>query len=82
MPVGFATEQGFAKDPEYKGKGLQLELTVEDEGVFTTAWSATMIYLRPLSPLGQWPEVVCSENAAGYHRADKAAVPIADKPDF
>ena len=80
--VGAATEQGFARDPEYKGKGLRLELTVEDEGVFTTPWSATMTYQRPLSPLGQWPEVVCSENASGYDRGDKAAVPTADKPDF
>jgi len=81
VPVGFATEQGFAKDPEYKGNGLQLVLTVEDEGVFTTPWSATMIYLRPLSPLGQWPEVVCSENA-GFDGGYKATVPTADKPDF
>jgi hypothetical protein len=79
------TEQGFAHDPEYKGKGLQLELTVEDEAVFTTPWSATMTYRRPLSPLGQWPEVVCSENANGYEGYDpgkKAAVPTANKPDF
>ena len=76
------TEQGFARNPEYKGKGLQLELTVEDEGTFTTPWSATMTYRRPLSPLGQWPEIVCSENAAGYDRGDKAAAPTADKPDF
>jgi hypothetical protein len=76
------SEQGFARDPEYKGKGLQLELTVEDENVFTTAWSATMTYRRPSSPLGQWPEVVCSENASGYDRGDKAAMPTADKPDF
>jgi hypothetical protein len=81
VPVGFATEQGFAKDPEYKGNGLQLVLTVEDEGVFTTPWSATMTYLRPLSPLGQWPEVVCFENA-GFDGGYKATVPTADKPDF
>jgi hypothetical protein len=83
--VGAATEQGFARDPEYKGKGLRLELTVEDEGVFTTPWSATMTYQRPLSPLGQWPEVVCSENANGYEGYDpgkRAAVPTADRPDF
>jgi hypothetical protein len=76
------SEQGFARDPEYKGKGLQLELTVEDEGVFTTPWSATMTYRRPSSPLGQWPEIVCAENAAGYDRGKKAAVPTADMPDF
>jgi hypothetical protein len=76
------SEQGFARDPEYKGKGLQLELTIGDEGVFTTPWSATMTYRRPLSPLGQWPEIVRAENAAGYDRGEKAAVPTADKPDF
>jgi hypothetical protein len=27
---------GLALDPDYKGKGLQLQFTVEDEGVFTT----------------------------------------------
>ena len=70
-----AVEQGFARDPEYKGKGLQLELTVEDEVIFTTPWSATMTYRRPLSPLGQWPEIVCAENAVGYDRGEKAAVP-------
>jgi hypothetical protein len=75
------TEQGFAHDPEYKGKGLQLELTVEDEGVFTTPWAATMTYRRPLSPLGQWPEVVCAENA-GFDGGYTATVPAADKPDF
>jgi len=70
------------RDPNYRGKHLQVNFTVEDEGVFTTPWSATMMYQRPLSPLGQWPEVVCSENASGYDRGDKAAVPTADRPDF
>jgi len=81
VPVGRATEQGFSKDPEYKGRGLQLVLTVEDEAVFTTPWSATMIYMRPLSPLGQWPEIVCPENA-GFDGGYKAAMPTADKLDF
>jgi hypothetical protein len=79
------SEQGFARDSEYKGRGLQLELTVEDEGVFTTSWSANMTYRHPLSPLGQWPEVVCSENANGYeghNPGKKAAMPTANKPDF
>jgi hypothetical protein len=29
-------------DPNYRGKHLQLQFTVEDEGVFTTPWSATI----------------------------------------
>jgi len=73
---------GWAPDPNYRGKGLQLQFTVEDQVVFTTPWSATMTYRRPLSPLGQWPEIVCAENAAGYDRGEKAAVPTADEPDF
>jgi hypothetical protein len=30
------SDAGFARNPDYKGKGLQLQFTVEDEGVFTT----------------------------------------------
>src|SRR5215472_6625803 len=75
-------DNGIARDPDYKGKGLQLEFTVEDEGVFTTPWSATVTYRRPSVPLGQWPELVCAENANGYNHGKKAAVPTADKPDF
>ena len=33
-------------DPKYRGKFLQVMFTVEDEGVFTTPWSATITY-RP-----------------------------------
>jgi len=78
-------DNGIARDPDYKGKGLQLQFTVEDEDVFTTPWSATVTYRRPSVPLGQWPELVCAENANGYDGYDhgkKAAVPTADKPDF
>ncbi len=81
-PMG---DNGIARDPDYKGKGLQLEFTVEDEGVFTSPWTASMIYWPPLVPMGQWPEMVCAENANGYDGHDlgkKAAMPIADKLDF
>jgi hypothetical protein len=30
--------QAYDVDPDYKGQGLQLEFTVEDEGVFTMPW--------------------------------------------
>jgi hypothetical protein len=46
-------DNGVARDPDYKGKGLQLELSVEDEGVFTMPWSASMIYWPPLVPMGR-----------------------------
>src|SRR5262245_11901492 len=44
LPPG--VEEGWAPDPNYKGKGLQLEFTVEDDGVFTIVWSATKTYRR------------------------------------
>jgi hypothetical protein len=31
-------------DPNYKGKHLQLEFTVEDKGVFAMPWTATIVY--------------------------------------
>ena len=68
-----------------KGKGLHLQLSVEDEGVFTMPWSASMVYWPPLVPFGQWPEITCAENANGYdgrNLTKKAPMPIADKPDF
>jgi hypothetical protein len=82
VPAG---DTGLARDPDYKGKGLQLEFTVEDDGVFTTPWTATVTYRRPSGPLGQWPEFVCADNPNAYDphdRGKKAAVPTADKPDF
>jgi hypothetical protein len=70
-------DAGVAVDPDYKGKGLQLQFTVEDEGVFTMPWSATVTYLRALSVM---PENVCSENT--YEAYGERAVPTADKSDF
>jgi hypothetical protein len=69
---------GLAVDPDYKGKGLQLQFTVEDEGVFTTPWSATITYRRALDK--EWVEYVCAENT--YEFYGRRAVPTADKPDF
>ena len=71
---------GLAVDPDYKGNGLQLEFTVEDEGVFTTPWSAETITYR--RALGEWGEFVCQENKREYYAAKDTAVPTADKPDF
>ncbi len=64
--------------PKYRGKYLQLQFTVDDEGAFTTPWTATMTYGRGL---GDWAEAVCAENIQWYSGRD-AAVPRADKPDF
>jgi hypothetical protein len=66
-------------DTDYKGKHLQLEFTVEDEGVFTTPWTATMTY-RP--QVIEWQESICAENPNKYGTEKDAAVPTAEKPDF
>jgi hypothetical protein len=66
-------------NPTYKGKHLQLHFTVEDEGVFTTPWSATITY-RPRP--GEFPEIVCAENIAEYYNNKDSDVPRASKPDF
>jgi hypothetical protein len=58
---------------------MQLQFTVEDEGVFTMPWSATITYRRAL---GEWPEWVCAENRREYYYGKDTAVPTADKPDF
>ena len=73
------TRRGWAPDPNYRGKELQLHFTVEDDGVFTMPWSATVTYRRPLAT--EWPENVCAENTE-WHPGTDSAVPIADKPDF
>jgi hypothetical protein len=66
-------------DRSYRGKHLQLYFTVEDEGVFTMPWSATITYGRGSN---DWPEIVCSENIQEYYNHKESDVPRADKPDF
>jgi hypothetical protein len=73
------SDPGFAPDRNYKGKGLALQFTVEDDGVFTTPWTAGITYRRPL---GGWPEMVCAENPHKYRDGKAASLPTADKPDF
>jgi hypothetical protein len=66
-------------DPAYKGKGLQLEFTVDDEGVFTMPWSAAVTYRRALA---ERLEYICAENPHEYYAGKDTAVPRADNPDF
>ena len=65
-------------DPKYRGKVLQLQFTVEDDGVFTAPWTATITY-RP--NIGPWTEVICAENIQ-WSPGKNSAAPQADKPDF
>jgi hypothetical protein len=70
---------GGAIDRNYRGKHLQLQFTVEDDGVFTTPWTATITYGRGSD---EWPETVCAENIHQYYFNTDSKVPTADKPDF
>jgi hypothetical protein len=73
-------DAGSAPDYDYRGKHLQLQFTVEDEGVFTMPWSATVTYRRGVEA---WREVVCSENRLEMTLAGRgAAVPTANNLDF
>ena len=64
---------------QHRGKFLQLHVTIEDEGVFTTPWTATLTYVPGPDPLA---EGVCAENTHRDYYNNKADVPSADKPDF
>jgi hypothetical protein len=69
---------GPRPDPNYKGKGLQIRLTVEDTGAFTMPWSATLTFRRALD---EWRELVCAENIQWYS-GTYSEIPAAGKPDF
>jgi hypothetical protein len=72
---------GRVIDPNYTGKGLQIQFTVEDPNVFTTPWSGSIIYKRAF---GGWLEYICAENTRRTQTyGDKdTPVPTANKPDF
>lgn len=77
--IGGGGDSGSPIDPNYRGKGLQLVFTVEDNGVFTTPWSAIVTYRRGLGAL---TESVCAENRRGAFVDRDSDVPLASKPDF
>jgi hypothetical protein len=70
---------GVFVDFDDQGKGLELQFTVEDDGVFTAPWSAKVTYRRAGSP---WVEQICAENQTEYYAAKDTSVPHADRPDF
>ncbi len=73
-----ATEQAAFIDANDKGKGLQVQFTVEDGKYFTMPWSGSATYRHAANP---WLENVCAENTHEYSGRE-VAVPHADKPDF
>jgi hypothetical protein len=70
---------GVDTDPAYRGKGLQIEITVDDPKTFTQPWSGTVSYL---GAAGDWAEMVCAENAHEYYAGTNTAIPAATKADF
>jgi hypothetical protein len=64
---------------ETPNRARQFELTVEDDGVFTIPWSATMTSQHAA---GQWPEFVCAEKIRAYYYRKDSEVSRAGKPDF
>jgi hypothetical protein len=88
-----AAKQGFERDakqhnvapgmptPSSSGKYLQLQFTVEDKGVFTMPWTATMTYRSGGGDPADWAEETCAENIQWYPGMD-SDVPRSAKPDF
>ena len=87
-----AAKDGFDRDAKQhnvamgakanpQGKFLQLRFTVEDKGVFTTPWTATMTFGNRGNGPTDWEEQACAEDIRWYPGKD-ADVPRADKPDF
>jgi len=70
---------GMVVDPDYRGQGLQLQFTVEDDGVFTTPWSATVTYRRGVITMA---EQICAEDEHEIDGTNERAIPRADKQDF
>ena len=79
VPGNAVLGEGVGVDPNYKGKGLQLQFTVDDTGVFTMPWSAVSTYRRAAD---EWAERVCAENPQAYYAGRDNLTPTANKRDF
>jgi hypothetical protein len=77
VPGDSGTGDGVGVDPNYKGKGLQVQITVDDPGVFTGPWTALVTYRRAA---GDWVERICAENTREF--GVERNPPRADRPDF
>lgn len=71
-------EGNWAFDPGEK-RGLQIEVTVDDPGIFTTQWSGNLTYRHTLAA---WEERVCAENNTDVLHQGFEHVPTAEQPDF
>jgi hypothetical protein len=62
------------------GKMIELTITVEDEGAFTTPWSARQTYNQ--EPQAQMEEAICAENNVDVFNQGYVHPPEARQPDF
>ena len=76
-PMGLAG--AVLVDPQYPGKGLQLEIKIEDPEVFTVSWSAVVTYRRTIGP---WLEQICAEENVDREQGRMPLMPVSGKPDF
>jgi hypothetical protein len=61
------------------GKGLQIQVTIDDPNTYTAQWSGNITYRRTQD---SWEERICAENASlGGHEGIEHP-PTAGKPDF
>jgi hypothetical protein len=62
------------------GNAVDVSMTVEDPGAFTTPWSATQRWRRVHN--APMTEIACNENNANYLEQYRFPMPTAEKPDF
>jgi hypothetical protein len=66
-------------DPQY-GKGLRLELRIDDPNIFTTPWNANISFRRVIRG---YNEGACAENNIDpFHLGDFRHIPVDNTPDF
>jgi hypothetical protein len=82
-PSGTTAEDAPHFTPTENSKRLEVTVTVDDPGAFTSVWSGTQIYRQELQ--GAWDEAICAENNAAAHFAyenDVVPIPQAKTADF
>jgi hypothetical protein len=60
---------------------LDVGISVEDPGAFTTPWSAAVTYRKDRGD-GDYEEIVCAENNRDEETGGVYAIPVAQKADF
>lgn len=61
------------------GKMIEVLMTIDDPGAFTTPWSAVQRFRRVAR---QWSEDICAENNVDFLQYEVAPLPQTDRPDF